>query len=72
MIIMIQNGDKIINMPKNEQWQVWIEHNKNKNTYEIFLTIGKTGVQQKVAEYKEEIDAKKILGNFYDIASKDL
>lgn len=72
MIIMIQNGDKIINVPKNEQWQVWIENNKNKKTYEIFLTIGKTGIQQKVAEYKEEIDAKKILDNLYDIASKDL
>ena len=72
MIIMIQNGDKIINMPKNEQWQVWIENNKNKKTYEIFLTIGKTGIQQKVAEYIKEIDAKKILDNLYDIASKDL
>ena len=72
MIIFTQNNDKIINMPKNEQWQVWIENNKNKNTYEIFLTIGKTGIQQKIAEYTEEINAKNTLSNFYNAASKEM
>ena len=64
MVIITQDENKVINLPKNEQWQVWIENNKNKKTYEIFLTIGKTGNQQKVAEYTKEIDAKNMLRVF--------
>ena len=61
MTVIAQDMNKIINLPENEYWRIWIEENKINNKYEIFIIVGKTGSQEKIAEFTDKITAQQTL-----------
>lgn len=63
MTIITQDMNKIINLPENEYWRIWIEENKINNKYEIFIIVGKTGSQEKIFEFEDRISAQQTLIN---------
>lgn len=63
MTIITQDKSKIFNLPETEIWQIWISHNLITKKYEMFLVIGRTGSQEKIAEYEDKATAEIALQN---------
>lgn len=63
MTIITQDKHKIFNLPEDEIWQIWISLNAITKKYEMFLIVGRTGSQEKIAEYEDEATAEMALQN---------
>lgn len=63
MRIVTQDKSKIFNLPEDEIWQIWISHNLITDKYDMFLVVGKTGNQEKIAQYEDRETAEFALQN---------
>ena len=63
MTIITQDKSKIYNLPEETQWQIWISENIITKRYEMFLIVGRTGSQEKIAEYNTIETAQFALEN---------
>lgn len=64
MTIITQDKSKIFNLPENIEWKIWFVENPRKSGYEVFLTIGRTGGIEKIAEFKDKYTAQDYIKQF--------